>query len=101
MSSGGDTETPVIGEQQEHDEESTYKPPAQKTLQDIVSADAEDESLLKYKQALLGQALSGEQIVVEPDNPKNVSVVIYIIGDVFKRTFSLEVLYRSSGFTTR
>ncbi|XP_022658406.1 rho GDP-dissociation inhibitor 1-like [Varroa jacobsoni] len=74
MSSGGDTETPVIGEQQEHDEESTYKPPAQKTLQDIVSADAEDESLLKYKQALLGQALSGEQIVVEPDNPKNVIV---------------------------
>lgn len=72
MSGDGDAaETPVIGE---HEEESTYRPPAQKTLQELVQADAEDESLLKYKQALLGQALSGEQIIVEPNNPKNVIV---------------------------
>ena len=33
-----------------------YKPPAEKTLKDIMTADQEDESLRKYKQALLGDA---------------------------------------------
>ena len=38
------------------DEEITpgYKPPAQATIAEIRSKDTEDESLQKYKQALLG-----------------------------------------------
>lgn len=38
---------------------STYKPPPEKTLHEIINADAEDESLRKYKEALLGQAKEG------------------------------------------
>lgn len=32
-----------------------YKPPAQKTLEEIHELDKEDESLRKYKEALLGK----------------------------------------------
>lgn len=43
----------------EHDVATGYKPPAQKSVSDIINADAEDESLRKYKEALLGSALAG------------------------------------------
>lgn len=33
-----------------------YKPPAQKSLQEIQELDKDDESLRKYKEALLGKA---------------------------------------------
>lgn len=38
------------------DETPGYQPPAQKTVEEILKADAEDESLRKYKEALLGTA---------------------------------------------
>jgi len=51
-----------------------YKPPAKKTLDEIVTTDAEDESLKKYKQQLLGDvSLSGKQCVF-PEDPRNVIV---------------------------
>lgn len=43
--------------------ESNYQPPPQKTIEEIVAADHEDESLRKYKEALLGAAQT-EKIVV-------------------------------------
>jgi len=57
------------------DEEITpgYKPPAEKTLSEIVGADQDDESLKKYKESLLGTALSSE-VIVEPNNPNRVIV---------------------------
>ncbi|KXJ26832.1 rho GDP-dissociation inhibitor 1 [Exaiptasia diaphana] len=46
-----------------------YKPPAQKTLDEISKLDADDESLVRYKQALLGDANiskgEGPNVVVE------------------------------------
>lgn len=51
-----------------------YKPPAEKSLDSILKSDAEDEALKKYKEALLGQAVGGDAIVVEKDNPNNVIV---------------------------
>jgi len=51
----------------------TYVPPPQKTIGELVAADQEDESLRKYKEALLGNAIT-ESIVVEPSNPKRVLV---------------------------
>nr|CAG4636554.1 EOG090X0EJY [Eubosmina coregoni]SVE70089.1 EOG090X0EJY [Eubosmina coregoni] len=58
----------------DHDEvNSAYIPPAQKSIGELVAADQEDESLRKYKEALLGNAIS-ESIVVEPNNPKHVLV---------------------------
>lgn len=47
-------------EGEEHD--ANYQPPPQKTIEEIMAADAEDESLRKYKEALLGEAQS-EKII--------------------------------------
>jgi len=49
-----------------------YQPPAPKSVNEILSADADDESLQKYKATLLG-GLSGS-CVVYPENPKHVIV---------------------------
>ena len=51
---------PAEVEQEEHD--SNYQPPPQKTIEEIMAADAEDESLRKYKEALLGEA-QAEKII--------------------------------------
>ncbi|XP_056135799.1 rho GDP-dissociation inhibitor 1-like [Lampris incognitus] len=44
----------AIAAENEEQEAVNYKPPAQKTLQEIHELDKEDESLRKYKEALLG-----------------------------------------------
>ncbi|XP_033827201.1 rho GDP-dissociation inhibitor 1 [Periophthalmus magnuspinnatus] len=56
----------------ENEEESTvdYKPPAQKSIKEIQELDAGDESLRKYKEALLG----GTPEVVDDPNVSNVQV---------------------------
>ena len=55
-----------------HDEEvdeeanaaaAAYKPPAQKSIEEILAADEGDESLRKYKETLLGEAQTGKIIV--------------------------------------
>lgn len=62
----------------EHDIATGYKPPAQKSVVDIIKSDAEDESLRKYKEALLGQALAGT-IEVFPNDPRLVIVQTLVI----------------------
>ena len=57
--SGEDVHTPT----EETDTEANYKPPPEKTIDEILAADQEDESLRKYKEALLGQAQTGTIIV--------------------------------------
>ncbi|XP_075558145.1 rho GDP-dissociation inhibitor [Dermacentor variabilis] len=64
------TAVPEVEEDEDHP---NYKPPAAKSLKDIVEADKEDPSLQKYKETLLGAA-TAEAIVVEPDNPNRVLV---------------------------
>lgn len=41
-------------ENENNDVDLNYQPPPQKTIEEIVNADQEDESLRKYKEALLG-----------------------------------------------
>ena len=41
---------------EEVEETPGYQPPAPKTMEEILKSDAEDESLRKYKEALLGTA---------------------------------------------
>ncbi|XP_071442299.1 rho GDP-dissociation inhibitor 1 [Hetaerina americana] len=53
--------------------DSTYKPPPEKTIEEILEADKEDESLRKYKETLLGEAKEGK-VIVEPDDPRKVIV---------------------------
>ncbi|KRY59700.1 Rho GDP-dissociation inhibitor 1, partial [Trichinella britovi] len=54
------------------DAHSCYKAPAQKSVQEIFAADADDLSLRKYKEQLLGS--SSENVVIDESNPKNVIV---------------------------
>ncbi|XP_019880391.1 rho GDP-dissociation inhibitor 1 [Aethina tumida] len=65
--------TVTTPEELENENESSYKPPPEKTIEEILQIDQEDESLRKYKEALLGQAQAGA-VIVEPDNPKKVIV---------------------------
>lgn len=43
--------------------DTSYKPPPEKTIEQILQADQDDESLRKYKEALLGEAQAGGVIV--------------------------------------
>ncbi|XP_056265694.1 rho GDP-dissociation inhibitor 1-like [Pseudoliparis swirei] len=62
----------AIAAENEEPEPVNYKPPAQKTLKEIQELDKEDESLQKYKKALLGARDS--ETVADPDVP-NVQVI--------------------------
>lgn len=60
----------MSSEQEHHLEEEhsddvsvNYVPPPQKTIEELVAADQEDESLRKYKETLLGNAIT-ENIVI-------------------------------------
>lgn len=60
-----------VEQEQEHD--TNYQPPPQKTIEEIMAADAEDESLRKYKEALLGEA-QAEKIIFDPSDTRKVIV---------------------------
>lgn len=57
----GEVTTPDDVENCELD--TSYKPPPEKTIEQIIEADKDDESLRKYKEALLGEAQAGGIIV--------------------------------------
>lgn len=48
----------------ENSEQELYRPPPEKSLTEIISADKEDESLKLYKQKLLGSAIQDEIVSV-------------------------------------
>ncbi|GCB86552.1 hypothetical protein scyTo_0027251, partial [Scyliorhinus torazame] len=56
MSEQEHNEKPVCDDDEE-EKSLNYKPPAQKSLAEIASLDPDDESLAKYKKALLGEGL--------------------------------------------
>jgi len=59
----------------DHEDDPNYQPPPEKSIDDMLQADKDDESLVKYKAALLGGAVAGSgAIVVEPDDPRKVIV---------------------------
>uniref|UniRef100_A0A6B2EFX5 Rho GDP-dissociation inhibitor 3 n=1 Tax=Phlebotomus kandelakii TaxID=1109342 RepID=A0A6B2EFX5_9DIPT len=55
------------------DADANYQPPPQKTIEEIMATDQEDESLRKYKEALLGAA-QAEKIVVDATDTRKVIV---------------------------
>ncbi|KAK4468211.1 hypothetical protein MN116_008369 [Schistosoma mekongi] len=60
------------------DNKNRYKPPEKRTLEEIRGLDQEDESLQRYKAALLGPAV-GTFNIPFPDNPSNVVVEKFCI----------------------
>lgn len=69
----------------ENEVESNYQPPPQKTIEEIIAADQEDESLRKYKEALLGAAQSEKIIVGKCSSLSNIPVNILTIYLSFSR----------------
>jgi len=66
----------VVKDEEHHDEEEdnpNYKPPAPKSIDEIINADTEDESLRKYKEALLGQG-GAEKVIIDANNPSKVII---------------------------
>lgn len=53
--------------------DSSYKPPPEKSLDELINADKEDESLQKYKEKLLGEATAGK-IIIDENDPRKVIV---------------------------
>lgn len=58
-----DKEQIEVEKDHEEEVETNYQPPPQKSIEEILATDQEDESLRKYKEALLGAAQS-EKIIV-------------------------------------
>ncbi|XP_040214612.1 rho GDP-dissociation inhibitor 2 [Rana temporaria] len=62
--------TPEVEDDDEVDSKLNYKPPPQKSLQEIQEMDKDDESLEKYKKSLLGDG----PVIADPSIP-NVKVI--------------------------
>ncbi|MCP9266024.1 Rho GDP-dissociation inhibitor 2 [Dirofilaria immitis] len=72
-----------------HSAQENYVPPPQKSVSEIIAADANDESLNRYKQVLLGQAKS-EQVIVDATDSRNVLVrSITLVVEVDRETFMM------------
>lgn len=63
----------IVPHEEEHEEDSTYKPPPEKSLNEMIQQDQDDESLRKYKEILLGESTAGAAIV-DPSSDKRVLV---------------------------
>jgi len=82
---------------EEPDETPNYKAPAEKSVSDIMSIDAEDESLVKYKQTLL----AGIDTAPPPDDPRRVVVekMFFVVEDRKDVEFDLVNLEKVKGTT--
>ncbi|GAB6020407.1 hypothetical protein CHUAL_003108 [Chamberlinius hualienensis] len=105
-----EAEEEVTGEEGEN-VASNYKPPPERSLQEILEADKEDESLRKYKETLLGLAVT-QTVALDPNDSRHVivrqlalvvegrpDVVLDLTGDISnlkKKVFSIKegILYR-------
>lgn len=69
-----------------------YKPPAEKSMDAMLQLDAEDESLQKYKQQLLGSAAGAESIFCKPTSvlyslPEHVILVMDFMQICMRHAF--------------
>lgn len=67
----------------EGDSSVNYKPPAQKSLQEIQELDKDDESLKKYKEALLGKAAVVSGWSSLPSNPCDPTSTIVNVTSIY------------------
>jgi hypothetical protein len=56
--------------EEEEEKDTNYKVPKKVDLKDIAKMDEEDESLKRYKEQLLGKALSGEGLGILINNKR-------------------------------
>ncbi|XP_040292311.1 rho GDP-dissociation inhibitor 1 [Bufo bufo] len=65
----------IAAENEEDEHSVNYRPPAQKTIEEIQALDQDDESLRKYKEALLGPVPS----TVDPNSPNVVVTKLTLV----------------------
>jgi len=63
----------IVPHEEDQEEDTTYKPPPEKSLNEMINQDQDDESLRKYKEILLGESTAGASIV-DPSSDKRVLV---------------------------
>jgi len=63
----------IVPHEEEQEEDTNYKPPPEKSLNEMINQDQDDESLRKYKEILLGESTAGAAIV-DPSSDKRVLV---------------------------
>jgi len=102
-------EEPKVGVPDDEEETPGYKAPAQKTLEEINNMDSNDESLKKYKEALLAGAgdlldEGGKNVIVKsislivPDRP---DVTLDLTGDISTLKDKPFVLKEGSSYSLR
>ena len=70
-----DTEEVPVPVQDDHEDDPNYQPPAEKSIDDMIATDQDDESLKEYKKKLLGDAMGGTgSVVVDENDPRKVIV---------------------------
>ncbi|CAL8333446.1 unnamed protein product [Lota lota] len=77
----------AIAAANEESEKVNYKAPAQKTLQEIQELDKDDESLRKYKEALLGAGAAA----VDPKAPNVVVTRLTLVCDASPEPLTLDL----------
>uniref|UniRef100_A0A452H8H5 Rho GDP-dissociation inhibitor 1 n=1 Tax=Gopherus agassizii TaxID=38772 RepID=A0A452H8H5_9SAUR len=65
----------IAAENEEDEHSVNYKPPAQKSIQEIQELDKDDESLRKYKEALLGSV----SVAADPSTPNVVVTKLTLV----------------------
>lgn len=91
MADPAEEQVPAAVEDEEPEETPGYKAPAQKTVDEIQQLDADDESLVRYKQALLGNLPAGKLKVISSHCPIN------IFADPCTKTSYQDIYFLFSG----
>uniref|UniRef100_A0A8C3XWQ2 Rho GDP dissociation inhibitor beta n=1 Tax=Catharus ustulatus TaxID=91951 RepID=A0A8C3XWQ2_CATUS len=82
----------VEDDDDELDGKLNYKPPPQKTLQELQELDKDDESLAKYKKSLLGDG----PVVVDPTAPNVVVTRLTLVCDSAPGPITMDLTGRHS-----
>ena len=65
----------TVAAEVEQEEETDYKAPPEKSIDEMLQSDKDDEALQKYKATLLGDSVAGSgAVVVDPNDPRKVIV---------------------------
>nr|XP_033500835.1 rho GDP-dissociation inhibitor 1 [Epinephelus lanceolatus] len=80
---------------EEDDTNPNYRPPAQKSLDEIQQLDAEDESLRKYKEALLGKEV---KVAADPNTPNIQVMSMTLVCDAAPAPLILDLTGDLDGF---
>lgn len=70
MAEEENVEIQPVSEENEEEQPTNYKPPPEKTLQEMIETDQDDESLRKYKETLLGSSATGAVVIGESSGGK-------------------------------